>query len=120
MKRSMMQVFVKNSKEALDLYQKAFNAKVLCKYPDDHGGYMHAELDAYGQVIAVSEMGDISIGNTMMFCFHFGEGGEENVKTAYEVLKEKALSFTPMEKCDYSPCQFALTDQFGVSWCIFV
>lgn len=75
----------------------------------------------YGQVIAISEIEDkINPGNTMMFCFHFGEGGEENVKTAYEVLKQEAKSCTPIGKCDYSPCQFVLTDKFGVYWCVFV
>lgn len=43
MKRSM-QVFVKGSREALELYQKAFRAEILCKDPDEHGNYMHAEL----------------------------------------------------------------------------
>ena len=47
MSRSMMQVFVKGSKEALELYKKAFNADVLCEYPDGNGGYMHAEINAY-------------------------------------------------------------------------
>ena len=54
MLRSMMQVFVKGSKEAVVLYKNAFNAEILCSYDDGNGGYMHAELDAYGQVIAVS------------------------------------------------------------------
>ena len=121
MKRSMMQVFVKGSKEALELYKKAFNAEILCEYPDDNGGYMHAELNAYGQVIAISEIEEkATCGNTMMFCFHFGKGGEENVKTAYEVLKQEAISCTPIGECDYSPCHFALTDRFGVNWCAFV
>ena len=120
MKRSMMQVFVKGSREALELYQKAFQAEVLCKYPDEHGNYMHAELDAYGQVIANSEISeDVKSGNTMMFCFHFGEGGAEKVKVAYEVLKQEAIECSPIGKCDYSPCQFVLTDKFGVCWCVF-
>ena len=45
----MMQVFVKGSKEALELYKKAFNADVLCEYPDGNGGYMHAEINAFRQ-----------------------------------------------------------------------
>ena len=116
----MMQVFVKGSAEAVELYKKAFNAEV-CAYSDGNGGYMHAELNAYGQILAVSEIAeDVIAGNTMMFCFHFGEGGEEKVRTAYEVLKQDAISCTPIGKCDYSPCQFVLTDKFGVYWCVFV
>lgn len=120
MGRSMMQVYVKGSKEALELYRKAFCADVLCTYPDENGGYMHAELNAWGQVIAIFEITEeVKSGNTMQFCFDFGEGGADKVRTAYEVLKQDAISFTPIGKCDYSPCQFVLTDKFGVCWCIF-
>lgn len=121
MYRSMMQVFVKGSKEAVELYRKAFNAEVLCAYEDRKGGYMHAELNAYGQVIAVSEIAeDVTLGNTMMFCLHFGEGGEENVKTAYAELKEEAITCSPPDVCEYSPLQFVCTDKFGVTWCVFI
>lgn len=50
MKRSMIQVSVKGSCEALEVYKKAFDAEVLCKYPDEKGNYMHAELNAYGEM----------------------------------------------------------------------
>lgn len=121
MKRSMMQVFVEGSDEAVRLYQEAFSATLLCAYPNDSGGYMHAELDVYGQVVAVSEITEnASAGNTMMFCFHFGESGEEKIEKAHRVLKKDALHCTPVAPCDYSPCQFVLTDKFGVRWCLFV
>ena len=121
MYRSMMQVFAKGSKEAVEFYRKAFNAELLCAYDDGNGGYMHSELNAYGQVIAVSEITDgISFGNAMMFCFEFGKGGEENVKKAYEVLKEEAITCSPLDKCDYSSLQFVCTDKYGVTWCLFI
>lgn len=121
MLRSMMQVFVKGSIEAVELYQKAFNAELLCAYPNDDGGYMHSELNAHGQVLAVSEITeDVIAGNTMMFCFHFGSGYEDNVKAAYEVLKEGANVQTPIGPCSYSPLMFELIDRFGVTWCLFV
>lgn len=120
MYRSMMQVFVKGSTEALELYKQAFDGEILCTYPDDNGGYMHSELNAYGQVIAVSEITEETVtGNTMMFCFHFGKGGENLVKKAYEVLKVGARVVNPPERCDYSPCQCNLIDKFGVVWCLF-
>ena len=50
-----MQVYVKRSVEAVNIYQKAFNAEILGLYPDGNGGYMHSELNAYGQILAVSE-----------------------------------------------------------------
>lgn len=126
MYRSMMQVFAKGSKEAVDFYKKAFNAEVLCAYEDGNGGYMHAELNAYGQIIAVSEIAeDVKSGNTMMFCFEMGDGNgngnAEQVKAAYEVLKEGAITCSPLtDSCGYSPLQFVCTDKYGVNWCIFI
>lgn len=121
MKRSMMQMYVKGSAEAVELYQRAFDAEILGLYPDENGGYMHSELNAYGQILAVSELkSGLSAGNTMQFCFHFGEGGEEHVRHAYEVLKECACIDHPLGPCEYSPCMFSLTDKFGVCWCLFV
>lgn len=121
MLRSLMQVYVKGSIEAVNLYQKAFNAEILCLYPDDKGGYMHSELNVHGQVLAVSEITEKPIeGNNMQFCFHFGEGGEIHVKKAYEVLKDEAIIHVPIGPCDYSPCMFSLVDKFGVYWCLFV
>ncbi|MBE6883777.1 MAG: VOC family protein [Ruminococcaceae bacterium] len=121
MLRSMMQVYVKGSVEAVNLYQKAFDAEILGLYPDDNGGYAHSELKAYGQVLAVSELKEsLVIGNTMQFCFHFGEGGEQYVRKAYEVLRDGAEIHFPIGPCDYSSCMFSLIDKFGVYWCLFV
>ena len=119
--RSMMQMYVKGSVEAVETYQRAFNAEILGLYPDDNGGYMHSELNAYGQILAVSELtDDLVIGNTMQFCFELGEGCEEQVKNTYEVLKDGATIHCPIGACDYSPCMFSLVDKFGVFWCVFV
>lgn len=121
MNRSMMQVFVKGSKEALEFYKQAFNAEVLCKYPDDNGNYMHSELNAYGQIIAVSEItGEVNPGNTMMFGFDFGIGHEQDIKKAYEVLKEEAITCSPLDRCEYSPLQFVCTDKYGITWCLCI
>ena len=106
MYRSMMQMFVKGSSEAVEVYKRAFNAELLCAFPNDDGGYMHAELNACGQILAISEI--------MMFCFHFGDGGEENVKIAYEELKGGANIHTPIGPCDFSTYMFGLFDKFGI------
>lgn len=121
MLRSLMQVYVKGSIEAVKLYEKAFDADILGLYPDANGGYMHSELNAHGQILAVSELNeDMVIGNTMQFCFHFGEDGEKHVRKAYDILKEGAIIKNAIGPCDYSSCMFSLTDKFGVYWCIFV
>lgn len=121
MLRSMMQMYVKGSVEAVEFYREAFGAELMCAYPDGHGGYMHSELNAFGQILAVSEIEEeADTGSTMQFCFHFGEGGEKHVRKAYEVLKEGAFFCTSPAPCDFSSCQFCVVDKFGVSWCLFV
>ncbi len=119
--RSMMQVYVKGSVAAVEAYRQAFDARLLCAYPDGCGGYAHSELDAHGQIVAVSELtDDLIVGNTMQFCFHLGAGREEDVQKAYAVLKEGAKLLAPIGACEYSPCMFSLVDRFGVFWCVFV
>lgn len=122
MKRSMMQVFVKGSDKALEFYQRVFDAKVICSYPNSDGTLMHSELDVFGQIMAVSELSDEKAitGNTMMFCLDFGEGKEAIVSQTYDLLKDGAEIISPLGPCSYSPLEADLIDKFGIRWCIFV
>ena len=120
MKRSMMQMYVKNSAEAVELYQKAFHATIGNQYRNPDGSYMHVELNAFGQILAISEAtDDIIIGNNMQFCLHFEQNEVEKVKHAYEVLRTGAKIVCPIGECPFSKCMFALIDEFGVNWCLF-
>lgn len=115
-----MQVYVNGSVGAGELYQKAFDAKLVCEHKNEDGGYLHAELDIYGQIVAISEVtGKKVVGNTMQFCLHFGEDEADKVKKAYEVLKEGAQISCDLGPCPFSSCMTSLVDKFGISWCIF-
>lgn len=128
MKRSMMQVYVIRSNEAVALYQEAFDAVLLCSYPNEDGTLLHSELDIQGEILAVSErnseyaiIGEETVtGNVMQFCLHYGEGNEDKVRKAYEVLKPDAEIRMPLAPCDYSPLMTDLIDKYGVRWCLFV
>ena len=126
MHRSMLQVYVKNSTQAVTFYQNAFNAKLLCNHQNEDGTVAHAELTICGQTFAVCEAreSDVHSGNTMQFCLHFGKGKEAVVKKAYDVLREECMQLTaPITgpgECPWSPCLFSLIDKFGVNWCVFV
>jgi len=128
MKRSMMQIYVKDSNRALLFYQEVFGAELLCKYPAEDGTLMHSELNIEGQVLAISERSEANAtrsevtltGNTMQFCMHYGAGNEERVKQVYEVLKTNATILFALAPCDYSPLMTDLIDQFGIRWCLFV
>ena len=128
MKRSMFGAYVKGSNDAVEFYQKAFGATVKNAHKNEDGTYMHAELDIFGQVFTVTEAlpewGERVAGNTMQINLHMGEGNEEAVKRAYNVLKEGAAPNNPMHnslgECLFSPLMFGLIDKFGVNWCVFI
>lgn len=121
MKRTLMQIYVKDSVKAAEFYQKAFDAPLLCGFKDEHGAYEHSELDIYGQILAISESRrDETSGNKMQFCLHFESGEKDKVTKAYEILAEDAEKIDcPLGVCSYSPHMASLIDKFGVYWCIF-
>jgi len=117
----MMQAYIKGSSEAVELYQSAFDAKLVSEYKNDDGSYLHAELNIYGQIFAISESeeNEIIAGNTMQFCLHFGEAEKEKVEKAFDVLKEGAQILFPIGPSFYSSCMADFIDKFGVRWCLF-
>ena len=128
MKRTMMQVYVKGSDEAVPFYQRAFDAELISSYQNGDGTYYHSELAFEGQVLAVAERnsayaigGEEAVtGNVMQFCLDYGEGGEERVTRAYDTLREGATLLIPLGPCEYSPLMADLIDRYGVRWCLFV
>ncbi len=118
----MMQVYVRGSDGAAKLYQQAFGAEMTASYPHPDGTFMHAELNVYGQVLALSEAlkdEERVTGTTMQFCLHFGQGKEALVHRAYDALKEGAQILCPLGPCPYSGLMVDLIDRYGVRWCLF-
>lgn len=124
MKRTLMQIYTRGSADAVATYQKAFGAELGYNVKHTDGSYYHSELDVQGQIIAVAErplhIGDGVTGNAMQFCLEFGEGGEQALAAAYEVLKEGAEIFIPLGPCEFSAAMADLIDRFGVRWCLFI
>jgi len=117
----MMQVYIKNSAQAVPFYRDAFGAKVICCHDNADGTIAHAELDVFGQVLALceSEHNEPITGNTMQFCLHFGAGNEEFVQKIINKLSDGGkIVFSG--SVDWSPLVADIVDQFGVRWCIFV
>jgi len=117
----MMQVYVKKSDQAVPFYLNAFDAKLVCRHQNDDGTIAHAELDVFGQIMAIceSDQKETITGNSMQFCLHFGEGKEELVRKIIDNLSEGG-KFTYHGPTDWSPLVAAIVDKFGVHWCIFV
>ena len=125
MKRSMMQAYVKGSKEAVPFYLEVFNGELISSYINEDGTYFHSEIDIEGEIFSVAERFDDGgnqtvTGNTMQFCLHYGEGREETIRDVYEKLKQNAQIRIPLEPCSFSELMADLTDQFGVRWCLFL
>lgn len=124
MKRVMLQTYVKDAAAAIELYKRAFDAKILEIHHTEDGKVFHSELDVYSEVISVADREDTDgmedmTGNIMQFCLHFKVGEEDLVKKAYDVLSEKGTVSIPLGECVYSECMTDLVDCFGVRWCIF-
>jgi len=125
LKRAMLQLNLTNCDEAIKFYQEAFDGKMRCEYrnPDDNS-VAHAEMEAFGQIIAFTEWNKHNpFSMTMQFSFQFEKGSEDIIRKAYSVLKKGAMIWSalddPYDPCDYAKCQFSLVDKFGVFWCLF-
>ena len=129
MNMSIMYTYVIGSDKAVELYQKAFNATLIESVPNEVGTFFHALLDIEGAKIGVAERnnsfgieGDTTTGNTMQFsfCYGEGEGNEDKIMKAYEVLKEGATVLIPPQSFDHTPLCIDLIDKFGVRWNMFI
>lgn len=124
LKRAFMQIYIQGRAEAIEFYQRAFDADLGYNEKNADGTYIHAELNLQDYVIAVGEDSGSSkeriTGNTMQFCLHFRSKEEAEVKKAYEVLREGGKVNVPLGHCFFSPCMTDITDRYGVRWCLFV
>lgn len=122
MNKSIMQVYVKGSHRAVPFYQRAFDAEIIRSYQSDDGSFFHVEIDAFGQIFAISEA-NYSVehrdcGNTMQFCFQFEN--EEQLRKVYNVLREGSSTIFPLGPVSYSEMMVDLIDIFGVRWSLFL
>jgi uncharacterized glyoxalase superfamily protein PhnB len=125
-----LQVYVKGSVAAVNLYRKAFGAALGYHVLNDDGTFMHAELEVDGKLIlAVSESAnDIgwrllkeyspSVRPTMNFGVTLAD--EAAVKHAYEVLSQEGVIVLPLGRLPWSDCCADVIDRFGVSWYLTV
>ena len=117
--------------EAIELYQKAFDARIGCilHYTDsiksdwDYEIPPEQEAYVYHSEIYIGDnrimMGDNSVPDpnksTSNFLTVTFDTAEE-VRRAYEALKEGGRIITPIEITTYSSCMASLVDRFGVRW----
>ncbi len=114
----MIQLYLKDATEAIELYKKAFDATLEYIEYTPEKTVLHSEIIAHGQKIAISDSPKAIITGTV-FQIDVGMKNEEAVKKAYEVLKEDSQTNVPLGPVFFSPCMVDFDDKFGVRWCLY-
>ena len=131
MKSSYMCAYVIGSDKAVKFYQEAFDAVLTYSSLNDDGTFFMAVLDIQGQSLGVAErnkdnaaqfaiQGETITGNTMQYCLVYGEGNEDKIRKAYDVLKTDAKILIPPQSFDHTSLCVDLIDKFGVRWCLYI
>lgn len=117
--------------EAIALYQKAFGARVECllRYSDannadwdreltpEQANYVyHAELFIGEQRIFLCDNLDIEFRKSTALSLTVTFDTKEEVKRAYEILREGSETIYAMKSTTYSSCFVAFIDRFGFRW----
>ena len=121
-----------NCREAIHMYEKAFNGKINClitygesndpEYAllkENQKEYIyHSELLAGGQRIIMSDLveGDIEFQVCYSNFLTVMLDTKEEVRQAYEIMKEGSKTIYQMEATPYSSCRVVFVDKFGIRW----
>lgn len=117
--------------EALALYQKAFQARIGCllRYSDadyrdwnrelsqEQANYIyHAELWIGNQRIMMCDNMDVDLIKSTSLSLTVTFDTSDEVKKAYDVLKEGSTTIYPLRSTTYSSCEVVFIDKFGFRW----
>ena len=107
-----------NAKEALNLYETAFNAeiKVLIIDPEDNKSVWHSEFYINDQRFTAVDEPDAEVPNAHPVSLLVSFEKDEGVKQTFEQLQEGATIIFPMQQTEYSSCFVKLIDKFGIMW----
>ncbi|MCH5259877.1 MAG: VOC family protein [Lachnospiraceae bacterium] len=120
-----------NCREALQMYENAFQGKInwLITYGEandpaynpllneDQKEYIyHSELIIGNQRIIMSDNVDIEFQTCYSNFLTMMCDTKEEVQRAYEIMKEGSKTIYPMEATSYSSCRVAFVDKFGIRW----
>lgn len=119
--------------EAIELYKKAFDAKVinidyyeqapegsgLYELARMHGKIMHSNLMIYDSLVNMSDSDEpVSVGSAI--CLNVFVPDAADVKRAYEALREEGSVAVDLGPQFFSPMYAAVLDKFGIRWQIIV
>lgn len=116
--RTGIGIYVKNSKEAVELYKEAFGLELGYHVLNPDGSYFHSELNRDGQ--EVFDVIESPVKNHDDSTVQVGVilDSEADVRKAYALLCEGGKIETPIGPLPWSPCAATVKDRFGVWWYI--
>jgi len=112
-----------NCTEAITLYEKAFDAKVIAQMiPNERGGDLvaHAQFEIDGNTIFLCDAQQpVKTGDNLMITIQFNAEDESELTTAkmaFDTLKDGGEIIMALEENPWSKCFGILIDKFGVKW----
>ena len=123
--------FAGHCEEAIELYKKAFGAKVGCllRYSDankadwdkkltlEQENYIyHAELFISDQRLMMCDNMDVDFIKSTALSLTVTFDTRDEVKQAYDILCEDSETIYPMHSTTYSSCEVVFIDKFGFRW----
>ena len=127
--------FAGRCEEALYLYKQAFDAEIGCllRYKDaDPGDFdreltqeqknfvYHAELTFGKQRIMMCDNLDVPFQTSLSLSLTVTFDTPDQVRRAYDVLKDGSTTIYPMARTSYSECRVVFVDRFGFRWGLMV
>lgn len=118
-------------REAIQLYEKAFEGKITCLLTyqqandpaympllsEEQKDYIyHAELVLGNQRIIMSDHVDIEFTVCYSNFLTIMYDTKEEVQRAYEIMKDGSKTIYKMEATPYSSCRVVFVDRFGIRW----
>lgn len=122
-------MYVKNSVEAVEFYQEAFELTLGSYEKHDDGTYLHAPLTKNGvEVFAVSEETNnaalvemtLSSDQKPITVYGLVFDHEDEVKKAYHMLAEGGRVSLPLTSTPWSACCGEVVDKYGVAWFVCI
>ncbi len=123
--------FAGNCEKAIELYKKAFGADIGCLLhysdankadwdkkltPEQENYIYHAELFIGDQRIMMCDNMDVDFVKSTALSLTITFDTKEEVKQAYDILREDSITIYPMHSTTYSSCEVVFIDKFGFRW----
>lgn len=116
--------------EAIQLYQRAFNAKVVScitnkeatweekshTLSDAENRIYHAEMEIRDQRVMMCDNGDVPFQPTASLSLTVIFDTKEDLLHAYEIMKQGGSIIYPVQSTSYCSCFVSFFDRFGFRW----